>query len=240
MALRGAGRCRELGQPAGRSGRRGKPAGAGARALARFTTRRRPRSQRGESSSPGSPACAAAPSKSSPKRASARAQRRAHRVAARRDRRVPAPRDLRRAVDACALPVGQQADALRTFSELQDRLGEIGLRPSARAARAHRRRSPPEAASRAVPCHRPASGGDGPNVSPRCPIGRREELRDLLDAHDRAGKGERGFVVVSGPAGIGKTTLAASSPNGPDASARRCSKRPAGSTTAEVTKRSAR
>ena len=105
---------------------------------------------------------------------------------------------------------GQQADALRTFSELQDRLGEIGLRPSARL-RARSTddvllRKPHLELSRATDQPRAVMARTSPHARPSA-AGRSSATSST---HTTVrGRASRGFVLVSGPAGIGKTTLAA-------------------------------
>jgi len=102
---------------------------------------------------------------------------------------------------------GRQAEALQTFNDLAGGLGERGLRPSARLRQLEvdiLLQQPHLELAR----ESDGAGATMTRTSHARPVGRREELRQLLDAHARAAGGERGFVLLSGPAGIGKTTLA--------------------------------
>ena len=103
---------------------------------------------------------------------------------------------------------GRQPEALGAFNEFARRVDERGLRPSARLRqleidvllqKSHLDPAGPAELAEAVMAR---------SAHAR-PVGRRDELRQLLDARARAAGGERGFVLLSGPAGIGKTTLAA-------------------------------
>ena len=103
---------------------------------------------------------------------------------------------------------GRQADALRVFAELADRLDrQLGVVPSPDLRRLEED----------ILLQRPSLSGDRPRSSkpagthrrsstPRV-IGRRLELGQLLDLFDAAAAGERRVALVEGGAGIGKTTL---------------------------------
>ncbi|MDQ1708886.1 MAG: hypothetical protein QOG49_271, partial [Frankiaceae bacterium] len=98
---------------------------------------------------------------------------------------------------------GRPAEALQAFARLEEQLAGVGLSPSAEVRRLEtdillerrnlefvdRSTLPPVARS-----------------STRM-VGRGAELERLLDVHDEVAGGLRRLVLVSGPAGIGKTTL---------------------------------
>jgi len=98
---------------------------------------------------------------------------------------------------------GRPAEALQTFARLEEQLVGVGLTPSAEVRRLEtdillERRNLEFVDRSAVP---PAA-----RASIRM-VGRGVELERLLDVHDEVAGGLRRLVLVSGPAGIGKTTL---------------------------------
>ncbi|MFH9611227.1 BTAD domain-containing putative transcriptional regulator [Streptomyces sp. NPDC017448] len=102
---------------------------------------------------------------------------------------------------------GRQAEALAVFDDYRQLMArELGLEPSPAMAALYRSmlgrgrepRRPAAAREQAGPVALPAGTGAF--------AGRRDELRDLLDV---LGGGEERVVVVSGPAGAGKSALAA-------------------------------
>ena len=100
---------------------------------------------------------------------------------------------------------GRPAEALQTLSRLEAQLAGVGLAPSAEVRRLEtdilleRRNLEFVGRSAAAPV---------PRASTRM-VGRGAELGRLLEVHDEVAGGERRLVLLSGPAGIGKTTLTA-------------------------------
>jgi DNA-binding SARP family transcriptional activator len=103
---------------------------------------------------------------------------------------------------------GRQADALRAFAQLARRLDEeLGVTPSPEL----RRLEEDVLLQRSHLDFTPDRAASQPLTQIRAPIarfiGRRTELALLLDALERSGSGPSKVVLVSGPAGVGKTTL---------------------------------
>jgi DNA-binding SARP family transcriptional activator len=103
---------------------------------------------------------------------------------------------------------GRQAEALRAYAQLAHRLDEdLGLTPSPELRRLEEdvllQRSHLDFAPRRTPSQ--------PMTQLRAPIarfiGRRVEVGVLLDALGASGRGPSRLILVSGPAGVGKTTL---------------------------------
>lgn len=102
---------------------------------------------------------------------------------------------------------GRQAEALHAYAEFAHRLDELGLAPSPGLRRLEED----------VLLHRPSMNAvrlrkaARPMPRMRTPIGRfigrRSEISRLLDAHDVASAGTSNLILVSGAAGVGKTTL---------------------------------
>jgi DNA-binding SARP family transcriptional activator/tetratricopeptide (TPR) repeat protein len=105
---------------------------------------------------------------------------------------------------------GRQAEALRVFGRLAEQLDQqLGIPPSARLRELEEGILLQSAdLDHVAPTRNPSTPAPSMLLGPRL-VGRRAELDRLLDAHERATVGERSLVVVSGGAGIGKTTLAA-------------------------------
>ncbi len=124
---------------------------------------------------------------------------------------------------------GRQADALAVYQRMRDVLrDELGVDPTPPAQRLHQAilshaadldehaTVAPRAAQGSPQVTGPAPAGL-PRVLPSALaagsgavfVGRTAELAVLSSAWTRASEGDRRLVVVSGPAGIGKTTLAA-------------------------------
>jgi DNA-binding SARP family transcriptional activator len=103
---------------------------------------------------------------------------------------------------------GRQSDALRAFGNLAHQLDlQLGIEPSTSLRQLEEdillQRSHLDYSRRCSDVM-----ADGQSRFPPRLIGRRDELRQLLEAEERAANGDRCFVLLSGPAGIGKTTLA--------------------------------
>ncbi len=103
---------------------------------------------------------------------------------------------------------GRQVEALHAYAELARRLDdELGLAPSPELRQLEED----------VLLHRPSLHAGSVRAAPqpipimRRPIGRfigrRIEVSRLLDAHDAASAGTSNLILVSGAAGVGKTTL---------------------------------
>ncbi|MFH9298732.1 BTAD domain-containing putative transcriptional regulator [Streptomyces sp. NPDC017520] len=101
---------------------------------------------------------------------------------------------------------GRQAEALAVYDDYRQLMSrELGLEPSPAMAAQYRSMLGPGREAR-----RPAAAREAGRAEtlPACTgafTGRRDELRDLLDV---LGGGEERVVVVSGPAGAGKSALA--------------------------------
>ena len=100
---------------------------------------------------------------------------------------------------------GRPAEALQTFARLKEQLAGVGLTPSAEVRRLEtdillERRNLAFVGGAVVAAPVPAP-------STRM-VGRGAELERLLGVHEEAAGGERRLVLLSGPAGIGKSTLA--------------------------------
>ncbi|MDQ1511804.1 MAG: hypothetical protein QOG50_3648 [Actinomycetota bacterium] len=103
---------------------------------------------------------------------------------------------------------GRQAEALRAYAQLAHRLDEdLGLTPSPEL----RRLEEDVLLQRANLDFAPGRTPSQPMTQRRIPIarfiGRRVEVGVLLDALGAAGSGPSQLILVSGPAGVGKTTL---------------------------------
>ncbi|MEU5287517.1 BTAD domain-containing putative transcriptional regulator [Streptomyces sp. NPDC020755] len=102
---------------------------------------------------------------------------------------------------------GRQAEALAVYDDYRQLMSrELGLEPSPAMAAQYR-----SMLGRGREARRPAAAREAGSAGalPACTgafTGRRDELRDLLDV---LGGGEERVVVVSGPAGAGKSALAA-------------------------------
>jgi DNA-binding SARP family transcriptional activator len=96
---------------------------------------------------------------------------------------------------------GNVAEALRAYEDLRTLLrDELGVAPASEIVELHRRLVAGESATRRAPL--PAT------LAPRGAfVGRDRELEALLTAWATARSGRRHFVLLSGPAGIGKTRL---------------------------------
>ncbi|MFI7287070.1 BTAD domain-containing putative transcriptional regulator [Streptomyces anulatus] len=101
---------------------------------------------------------------------------------------------------------GRQAEALAVYDDYRQLMSrELGLEPSPAMAAQYR-----SMLGRGREARRPAAAREAGSAGalPACTgafTGRRDELRDLLDV---LGGGEERVVVVSGPAGAGKSALA--------------------------------
>ena len=103
---------------------------------------------------------------------------------------------------------GRQAEALRAYSQLARRLDEeLGVTPSHEL----RRLEEDVLLQRSHLDFNPGRTASRPPAQARTPIGRfigrRLEVASLLDALATAGNGPSQMILVSGPAGVGKTTL---------------------------------
>lgn len=103
---------------------------------------------------------------------------------------------------------GRQAEALRAYAELALRLDEdLGVAPSPELRRLEEDVLLQRSSLDFTPVRTPSQ----PMTQVRAPIarfiGRRVELAQLLDALHTAGSGPSQVILVSGSAGIGKTTL---------------------------------
>jgi DNA-binding SARP family transcriptional activator len=103
---------------------------------------------------------------------------------------------------------GRHADALRAFTELDHRLDdELGISPSAQLRRLEedvllQRATLDFVSPRSRPQSTPQRGFSSVRF-----IGRRPELRALVELYDAARGGQRHSALVVGPPGIGKSTL---------------------------------
>ena len=103
---------------------------------------------------------------------------------------------------------GRQADALRAYSALAHRLDdELGTRPSAEVRQLEEDILLQRDRIDFVGPARPEPTGSRPVTTTKI-VGRRTEMQRLLDVYDAAATGARRAALVSGTAGIGKTTLA--------------------------------
>lgn len=102
---------------------------------------------------------------------------------------------------------GRQADALRAYAQLERHLIELGVTPSHEL----RRLEEDVLLQRSNLDYAPDRTQSQPPTQVRAPIGRfigrRVEVAALLDALAGAGEGPSRVVLVSGPPGVGKTTL---------------------------------
>jgi DNA-binding SARP family transcriptional activator len=110
---------------------------------------------------------------------------------------------------------GRQADALRAYQDARDVLGEeLGLEPGPGLRRLEQQvlgHDPdldlPNARAAVTPPPTPApTPPEEPSAAPTF-VGRDVERDAVLGAVDAARRGRTGFVLISGEAGIGKTTL---------------------------------
>lgn len=124
-------------------------------------------------------------------------------------REFPLDESMSRALMLAHYRCGRPALALRTFAELKHRLAGVGLEPSAELRRLETdillERPELDFVGSRPPRRAVAFASSASNRM----IGRTEELRRLLEVHDAVALGGRRLIVVSGPAGIGKTTLVA-------------------------------
>ncbi|MYX13799.1 AfsR family transcriptional regulator [Streptomyces sp. SID8374] len=101
---------------------------------------------------------------------------------------------------------GRQAEALAVYDDYRQLLArELGLEPSPAMAALYRAMLGRGRAARPPAGDRDTAHGTALPAAPRHFTGRREELRDLLAL---LGSPDEGVVVVSGPAGSGKSALA--------------------------------
>ncbi|WP_037629104.1 BTAD domain-containing putative transcriptional regulator, partial [Streptomyces albidoflavus] len=99
---------------------------------------------------------------------------------------------------------GRRSEALAVYDEYRQELArELGLEPGGAMADRYREVL---SAARTHPTARPATPAELP-PDPTAFTGRGGQLRELIDALDRSG-GEGGTVLLTGPAGSGKTALA--------------------------------
>jgi DNA-binding SARP family transcriptional activator len=105
---------------------------------------------------------------------------------------------------------GRQAEALRAYSRLRETLREeLGIEPSpALRELEHAILDQEERLDWKAPDGRDTGYAVSAAPGPPSLVGRESELDALRDAFAAVGEGERRFVVVAGPPGIGKTTLA--------------------------------
>lgn len=105
---------------------------------------------------------------------------------------------------------GNRSGALQVYHAVRDRLdSELGICPGAELSASYRRILRGTASQRAVAEHQAVVPRQLPRAIP-CFTGRAESLRTLSAALDEAGRrdGSLPVFVISGPAGVGKTTLA--------------------------------
>ncbi|MFI7240174.1 BTAD domain-containing putative transcriptional regulator [Streptomyces cyaneofuscatus] len=101
---------------------------------------------------------------------------------------------------------GRQAEALAVYDDYRQLLArELGLEPSPAMAALYRAMLGRGRAARPAAAGRDTAHGTALPAAPRDFTGRREELRDLLAL---LGSPDERVVVVSGPAGSGKSALA--------------------------------
>ncbi|MFJ9887515.1 BTAD domain-containing putative transcriptional regulator [Streptomyces sp. NPDC091287] len=104
---------------------------------------------------------------------------------------------------------GRQAEALAVYDDYRQLMSrELGLEPSPAMAAQYRSMLGRGREARRPAAAREAGSAGSARALPACTgafTGRRDELRDLLDV---LGGGEERVVVVSGPAGAGKSALA--------------------------------
>ncbi|MGA4998607.1 BTAD domain-containing putative transcriptional regulator [Streptomyces arboris] len=101
---------------------------------------------------------------------------------------------------------GRQAEALAVYDDYRQLLArELGLEPSPAMAALYRAMLGRGRAARPAAAGREAAHGTALPAAPRDFTGRREELRELLAL---LGSPDERVVVVSGPAGSGKSALA--------------------------------
>ncbi|MFC7466472.1 BTAD domain-containing putative transcriptional regulator [Actinomadura keratinilytica] len=99
---------------------------------------------------------------------------------------------------------GRRSEALAVYDEYRQELArELGLEPGGAMADRYREVL---SAARTHPTARPTTAAELP-PDPTAFTGRGGQLRELIDALDRPG-GEGGTVLLTGPAGSGKTALA--------------------------------
>ncbi|MHC8560686.1 AfsR/SARP family transcriptional regulator [Streptomyces albidoflavus] len=99
---------------------------------------------------------------------------------------------------------GRRSEALAVYDEYRQELArELGLEPGGAMADRYRQVL---SAARTHPAARPAAPAELP-PEPTAFTGRGGQLRELIDALDRS-CGEGGTVLLTGPAGSGKTALA--------------------------------